>query len=262
MGTIHLCDSEKGGAGKSLWCRVLCQYFIDEGKEFKLVECDRSNADVIAHYNDIDAEFAVFSEDRRRYAEGDTLFNAATSKDVIVNLPAQVRIPFDNWLEQGDILSIALDVDIQFVKWFLVTGGVDSIELFKDSFRKWGKQIPHVMVKNLYMANSDEWQGILEDDQELREIHSKIPSVLFPRFPFGERNKVDRLRMRFDEALSSAEFPLISQSRIKRFLNGCYGEIEKSKIFKEDKKGTSASASSSPSQKNEKEQEPEEVTAG
>lgn len=238
MTNIHLIDSEKGGAGKSLFCRVLCQHFIDNKRKFTLVECDRSNADVEPHVirdeSDIGLAYAVFSENKRMYAEGDKLFNSAADADVIANLPAQVRIPFNNWLEQGSVLNVAEDTNIKFVKWFLVTGGIDSIDLFKDSFKKWGDKIPHIMVRNLYMAKPEEWDGILSEDAELKEICGQVLICDLPEFAYQERNKIDRSRLRFDEALVSDDVSLISRSRIQQFLNKCYEPIEEALIVLED----------------------------
>ena len=261
MSIIHLCDSEKGGAGKSLWCRVLCQYFIDNRREFTLVECDRSNADVMPHVirdeGSINLVYAVFSENKRMYAEGDKLFNAATDGDVIANLPAQVRIPFNNWLEQGGILNIAEDVGVKFFKWFLVTGGIDSIDLFKDSFKKWGSRIPHVLVRNLYMAKPEEWEGILSEDSELKEICNQVLICDLSEFAYHERNQIDRNRLRFDEALFSDEVAVISRSRIQRFLDNCYQGIDEVLMISEDSDDESSSSLSSNNEEGEGEGEAE-----
>jgi len=44
---IHLIDGEKGGVGKSLFARVLIQYFMDKKYPFLAVDADRSNPDVL-----------------------------------------------------------------------------------------------------------------------------------------------------------------------------------------------------------------------
>ena len=46
MPRIHFCDGEKGGVGKSFFCKVLIEYFRSRGIDYYLVDTDRTNPDV------------------------------------------------------------------------------------------------------------------------------------------------------------------------------------------------------------------------
>ena len=150
MQQIHLIDGEKGGVGKSLFARVLVEYCLWKGLEFKLVDADRTNPDVGHIYQSIHPTLTCygnsndkgdseelkpifFSEDEKKSYETDRIFEMAMSVSVIVNLPANVYPLVTDWIEKNDLLSLGEKHGVNICKWFICNGGYDSIRLFMDS---------------------------------------------------------------------------------------------------------------------------------
>ncbi len=102
---IHLIDGEKGGVGKSLFARVLIQYFLDKNFPFFAVDTDRSNPDVSRIYESVCRE-ALFSEDEKKFYEADRIFELAFEKSVIVNLPAQVYPLVTKWMGRNNLIEL------------------------------------------------------------------------------------------------------------------------------------------------------------
>ncbi len=46
MATINWITGEKGGVGKSLFCRAFIEYYQSQNIAFKLIDADRTNPDV------------------------------------------------------------------------------------------------------------------------------------------------------------------------------------------------------------------------
>ena len=114
-------------------------------------------------------------------------------------------------------LNSLKEYQITFVKWFVCTGGVDSVDFFIKSLNDLGDRVTHVFVKNLGLC--DEWDYVNEmpDFLTAKETH-KFKEMNFPKFPFWERNVIDRLGITFNSALSHPEIKVISRQRVKNFL--------------------------------------------
>ncbi|MFB2833565.1 hypothetical protein [Floridanema evergladense] len=150
---IHLIDGEKGGVGKSLFARVLIQYFLDKKYPFLAVDADRSNPDVSRIYESV-CRSALFSEDEKKFFEADKIFEWAFENSVIVNLPAQVYPLVTNWIEKNNLIELGKQSKISFCKWFICTGGYDSVQLFLKSVQHFEKRIAHVLPAFLNCSNA------------------------------------------------------------------------------------------------------------
>ncbi|MTJ55760.1 mobilization protein [Anabaena sp. UHCC 0253] len=229
MATIHFIDGEKGGVGKSLFARVMVQYCIDNKLLYELVEADQSNPDVGAFYPD-NHKTAVFSESERKAYEADEIFDLALENSVIVNLPAQVYPTVTDWIERNQILEISGKSKVKIHKWFVCSGGYDSLELFIQSLERFEKKIKHIFVRNFGLC--DDWKHI-DENQELQDLIKtyKVPVIDFPKFSYRERNILDAKRINFSEAKNYGELGILGKQRLHRFLKQAFEEIEKAKIW-------------------------------
>ena len=232
---LHFTDGEKGGVGKSLFCRVLLEYCKSKGlsDRIQFVESDISNPDVGRIYysdekggkNYIEAEFT--NEEKKR-SSADKIFELATEKTVIVNLPSNIYSSVTDWFERNHIATLAKDQNIKIYKWFVCNGGHSSIDKFKESVNdKKLKDITHIFVRNQVIF--DDWT-IIEQDKDLAKILARenVFQMDFPQFSFEERNRVDAGQLTFSKALAdNSGFGILSKQRIKNFLNATYAELDR-----------------------------------
>jgi hypothetical protein len=254
MAAIHFIDGEKGGVGKSLFARVMVQYCIDKGLPFTLVEADRSNPDVGEIYPDSVEEKgdqkvhhykqAIFSESERKAYEADQIFELALTKPVIVNLPAQVFGIVNDWIDRNGVLTLGSQHGVDICKWFVCTGGYDSVKLFIESVRHFEGKLRHILVRNWGLQ--DDWSSVSER-KELQDLIAKynIKVIDFPKFSYRERDYLDEYRISFDEARELKELGVLGLQRIHNFLKGAYQAIEQAEAWGKPAKAHKSSSKSS-----------------
>lgn len=227
--TIHLVDGEKGGAGKSLFSRTLIEYCYSTKLNMAIVDADTSNQDIAKIYKDVDIAF--FSDDENLAQKADFIFEKAFEKSVIVNLPAQVYSNVTDWINKNDLINLGAENSITFVKWFVCTGGVDSAQFFLQSLKDLGNQMTHVFVKNMGLC--DDWSYI-EKMPEFIAAQSDRDFIImdFPKFPYWERNIIDRWGLTFSESLTHSEIKVVSKQRIKNFLKKAHEALALTDLIK------------------------------
>jgi hypothetical protein len=221
--TIHLIDGEKGGAGKSFVSRAFIEYCQYKGLDFALVDADPSNKDISKIYPGCIEAF--FSDDEKKYKEADQIFELALKKSVLVNLPAQVYDKVTNWIDDNGLIDLGKQNAIRFVKWFVCTGGHDSVQFFLQSVEHFENRLTHVFVRNKGLC--DEWSYIENLDQ-YKDNKNKYDFVVmdFPKLAHWEKNMVDRLQIKFESACSHSDFGVVSKQKVKNFLKEAYKTFE------------------------------------
>ncbi|RUS96606.1 hypothetical protein DSM106972_086290 [Dulcicalothrix desertica PCC 7102] len=216
---IHIIDGEKGGAGKSFVSKTLIEYCVNADLDFAIVDADTSNQDIAKLYHDVKPAF--FSDDEKQAHDADEIFDLALERSVIVNLPAQVYTNVTNWITRNSLTQLGKEHSITFIKWFVCTGGVDSVNFFLKSLNDLGGDVTHVFVKNMGLC--DDWNYIdkMPEFIEAQRVH-QFTIMNFPKFPFWERNMVDRLGVTFSGATMHPDFKVISKQRVKNFLKEAY----------------------------------------
>lgn len=234
MATIHFFGGEKGGAGKSFVCRAAIQYHIDRGIPITVFDTDRSNPDVRRIYQELGCQVAVFSEGEKYEDTANAIYNAALTKRVLVNLPAQVFIPVKDWFEKNGLFEIAPGDGVKFFYWFVCDGGYDSLKLLGRSLEYFQARMPHILVKN--GGKCDDWESLDKDDSLQAMIAQYgVKVVDFPKFiGNADRNQIDAKSWTFGQARESSEFGSISRNRVKRFLEGAYAAFDRSTVFNID----------------------------
>jgi hypothetical protein len=216
---IHIIDGEKGGCGKSFVCKTFIEYCKSIAYNMVIIDADTSNQDIAKIYPHV--EVAFFSDDEKQAKEADKIFDLAFEKSVLVNLPAQAYDNVTNWIKRNDLANLGKENSIFFIKWFVCTGGVDSVSFFLKSLSDLGDDIIHVFVRNQGLC--DDWSYI-EAMPEFQEAAYKYNFVVmdFPKFPFWERNAIERLGINFSDAIIHSELKVVSKQRVKNFLKLAY----------------------------------------
>ncbi|MEB3215832.1 MAG: cobalamin biosynthesis protein CobQ [Nostocales cyanobacterium 94392] len=225
---IHIIDGEKGGCGKSFFCRTFIEYCNSIAYNVAIVDADTSNKDIAKIYPSV--EVAFFSDDEKLASEADKIFDLAFEKSVLVNLPAQVYSNVTNWIRRNDLVNLGKDNSIKFIKWFVCTGGVDSVNFFLESLNDLGDDIIHVFVRNQGLC--DDWEYI----NQMPEFQSAISNynfviMDFPKFPFWERNVIDRLEINFSMAIAHPEIKIVPKQRVKNFLRVAYASFAATELI-------------------------------
>jgi hypothetical protein len=216
---IHIIDGEKGGAGKSFVSRALIEYCQFKELNIAIVDADNSNQDIAKLYDNVESAF--FSDDEKQVKYADKIFYLALEKTVILNLPAQVYTNVTNWIQRNHLVELGKENSVSFIKWFVCTGSIDSVNFFLQSLDDLGNDIQHVFVRNMGLC--DDWKYI-EEMPEFQDAESKYNFITidFPKFPFWERNTIDRLAITFEKALQHPELKVVSKQRVKNFLTEAY----------------------------------------
>ncbi|BAZ40236.1 mobilization protein MobD-like protein [Calothrix sp. NIES-4101] len=225
---IHIIDGEKGGAGKSFVSRALIEYCQFKELDIAIVDADNSNQDITKLYDCVVPAF--FSDDEKQIKHADKIFYLAFERSVILNLPAQVYTNVTNWIQRNSLVELGKENSISFVKWFICTGSIDSVNFFLQSLEDLGNDIPHVFVRNMGLC--DDWKYI-EEMPEFQDAESKYKFITidFPKFPFWERNTIDRLGITFNESLQHPELKVVSRQRVKNFLSQAYKAFDDTELI-------------------------------
>ena len=168
-----------------------------------------------------------FTREEKKISSADEIFELATERSVIVNLPSNIYSSVSTWLKQNNIFALAKEHDVQICKWFVCNGGYSSLDKFKESVNEFHEQITHILVRNQVIF--DDWTSI-DKDEELKNLMEgkDILQIDFPQFSFEERNKVDAGQLTFEKALADGSgFGILSKQRIKNFLNATYAGLDK-----------------------------------
>jgi hypothetical protein len=243
MATIHLIDGGVGSVGKSLFCRVLLQYCLDQQLLYQFIEADLDNPNVARIYPErveVDAQgdrvahcpAVSFHHPGSQYDPALILEAAIQQPDrpVIVNLPAQAFEPVNRWIEQQEVLVVAAAHDIHFCKWFLCNGRYDSVQLFGRSVNQFQDAVAHILVLNHYFRR--EWTAVLRQPLLEQMLHqNQVPVIHLPRLADEERDLIDQLQLSFGEARYFHQFTLTQQQRVAVFLRQTYAAIEQSELL-------------------------------
>jgi len=113
---------------------------------------------------------------------------------VIVNLPAQVYLLVTNWIEKNNLIELGKQSKISCCKWFVCTGGYDSVQLFLKSVQHFEKRIAHVLVRNCGLE--DDWSSV-EEMEEVQNAVKKyeVKVIDFSKFYSRKRNAIDARRI-------------------------------------------------------------------
>ncbi|MEM9446991.1 MAG: hypothetical protein AAGA75_00475 [Cyanobacteria bacterium P01_E01_bin.6] len=234
--------SDKGGVGKSVFARLLLQYFLDCNRPVIGCDCDRSNQSLLDYYQRmVEVILAFFSEDPKKAWKADFILEAVLEhlKDIIVDTPAQVFRSVTAYLHQGG-LKAAQQQGVEYLL-FIVIADRYSLEQFIDLVHEFGDDIPFLIALNkgccddfAFVEESDEFQSIIKS--------LKIPVITIPELPYREREIIDQYRLSFSEALQSTDLTIVGRQRVADFLSECFEQLDDLNQLKEGDNGLSTNA--------------------
>jgi hypothetical protein len=223
---IHFADGNKGGVGKSFFCRTLYQWFLDKGVGICGVEADINSPDFKGIYKEV--EVTRFSEDEHLNGQANRIVNWAIDeqKHLVVNLPATVHSAFKLWLNSYDIVNLAAENGVGLVKWFVCTGEFDSMKSLAVSLREFGRTVPHVVVRNQKYLEWDDFN----EDQELQALIKEFNCQVIdlPKLPPRVANTLLQRRITLGEGkeYKGDRFGIVEQAAIKGYLRNSYAAFE------------------------------------
>lgn len=225
MSTVHLIGGEKGGVGKSVVARVLAQYFVDHDMKFVGIDADRSHGALLRFYHDYTQPV-----DLDVLTSADQIMDRALGADrrVLVDLPAQSARLLRRWMDAGDVVSYARDMEVKLVFWHVSDGGFDSVSELERVREVFDGAVSFVIVRN---------HGRSEDFSQLDaapgfvEAQEQGASVLdLPALDSATMYKIDRFGASFWAAihLNEGAFALsaMERRRAELWLNRTYRALE------------------------------------
>ncbi len=226
MSTVHFVGGEKGGVGKSVVARVLAQYFIDRDRKFVAVDADTSHGALLRYYRDYS-----HPADLESFPSADQIMDRALGADrgVLVDLPAQSARLLKRWMEAGDVVTFARNMDVNLVFWHVSDGGFDSVNELQRVFDTFGDAVTYVVVKN-YGRSSDFSQ--LDESETMAAILSLGGrAVELPALDGATMYKIDRFGSSFWAAVNCADGDLclspMERRRAERWLSQGYATLDR-----------------------------------
>ncbi len=234
MANIYLIDGEKGGVGKSFFCRCLLHFLEQKKIDHKLVDAD-PKPDVAQIYNGIkDIQFVASDEATVMYSqtagEVDKIIDLAMKEDVIVNLPGKVHQQVKFWIEGNNLLdeNFIKESGVSFCKFFLSNGSDISLDLLEDSLQTYKGKLPHILVRNKGLKL--DWSSVNQSDRviKLKSKHQFL-EIDFPGLRRTDIDFIDQKKQPFSQVM--AELPLLTKQRVKTFLSDTMTAIESTGKF-------------------------------
>jgi hypothetical protein len=242
MSTINLSYVGKGGAGKSVWSRMMCGYFSTKGIPYLAFEANQDSPDLAAFYDEIIKENRIFEFTRglKKDAPNKMISDliAANGKGVathaVVNMPAARSILFDEWVETFNVFDFLAQHNIQMVNWFVLTGDPDSIKSLRASIEQYNSKMRHVVVCNQHFV-----QGRELIPKDLNDVlkESKIPIINLPDIHNRAQTFVLTEQIPYELAAVYGDHPdcgVFDQHALQGILNKCFGSIDSTGIFQPD----------------------------
>ena len=217
---------EKGGVGKSVLSRVLCQYCIDGGLPFAAIDADNSHGALLRYYSDY-----AQAVDLEQFDSADQIMDRAlgSERKVLVDLPAQSARLLKRWFDSGAVLDFAKEMGVTLYFWHVSDGGFDSINELERALDDLGDQLRLVVVKN--KGRSLDFSQF-DDSDVVRRLFVKGGRVIeLPGLHAATMYKIDRKGSSFWAAAHSDDGELsllpMERQRTRLWLNQAYKELEK-----------------------------------
>ncbi len=225
MSTIHVIGGEKGGVGKSVFARLLSQYFLDVGQKYLGLDADQSHATLSRFYGEFTQPVQL-----DEFESSDAIIEAAVEEDInlLLDLPAQSERFLDRWFEESGVLELCQEMEIPLVYWYMIDDGTDSAGLLKQFLNKYRGKLQCIVVKNL--GRGSNFNGI---DQLITNLgaNSGVISAQLPALHPATMNKIDKLSFSFWGAqnirgTNTPHLSLMERQRTKVWMNKAYTALQ------------------------------------
>jgi CobQ/CobB/MinD/ParA nucleotide binding domain len=223
MSTIHLVGGEKGGVGKSVLARLLAQLFIDRGIPYAAIDADAVHGALARYYPD-----RTQSIDLASLESADQIMDRALGSErrVLVDLPAQSARPLQRWLEAGDVLAYARDMNVAVVLWHVTDGGYDSVAELARVVAAFGGRLRLVVVRNWGRSGDFSQLDGSPTLETTRALGGQV--VDLPALDAATMYKIDQSGLSFWAASNATDGVLsaMERRRAQLWLERCYQALD------------------------------------
>jgi hypothetical protein len=227
MSRIHFIGGEKGGVGKSVMSRLLAQYYIERGMDFRIYDADLSHGAMMRYYTNY-AEAVDISE----FENADHIAELAAQDGMsaIVDLPAQANKPLTRWLDETGLIEIAAELNLSLTFWHIMDDGSDSLFLLQQLFASYGELPDYVVVKNFGRGNDFSYFDKSEAALLVKNYHAKI--IDLPCLHPSTMRKIDHIGASFWAAANNTDtnlgptLGLLERHRVRTWLNKNYKQLD------------------------------------
>lgn len=223
---VHMMLHGKGGVGKSFINFVLAQYLLSHGEVPLCIDTDPVNW-TFGSYKGLNvSKFDILEGRKVRRDRFDLLFNligkSNEGKDVVIDVGTSTYLPFLDYIISSDIPGLLDGIGRELVVHTVVTGGFALEATIKgtvDLVRLVPESVPVVVWLNPYWGPVERNGRWFEEFPEYKMVDrgEKTEILRMPEYPpLFQQDLVDMLRMRltFDEALTSGRFWLLNLQRL------------------------------------------------
>ncbi len=224
MSMLHFVGGEKGGVGKSVFSRLLSQYFLDNNLSYMGLDADQSHPSLTRYYPDFTQALQLDV-----FESVDNIMELALSyeRQVLVDLPAQSERFLEHWISESGVLELCEEMEIPLIYWYVVDDGRDSAQLLQAFLAKYHKSVQCVVVKN---------RGRGSDFSEIEAMpiftQEQIQQICLPALHAETLHKVDKFNFSFWSAANAKDntaphLSMMERQRLKVWLRKVYTELDK-----------------------------------
>ncbi len=230
MSIIHFIGGEKGGVGKSVFSRLLSQYFLDHSLDYLGFDADQSHATLTRYYQDYTRAIEL-----DHFESIDQIMELAleTDRHLLIDLPAQSQRFLDRWIDDNGVLEMCSEMNIPLVYWYLVDDGRDSVGLLDNFIHKYNDMLHCIAVKNEGRGSDFAEINTLLDG--LNDNQRFLQQGVLPSLHESTMHKIDKLDFSFWAAANAKDHGLDHLSLMERQRTRVW--LKKSFAMIEDKLG-------------------------
>jgi hypothetical protein len=236
MKQVHFTLQGKGGVGKSFVASLLTQYLRSRGDAVVAVDTDPVNA-TLAGYQAFATQRLELMEDSSLIERNfDQLIEQVVADDThfVIDNGSASFIPLSYYLAENDAINLIAEHGKQVVIHTVITGGQAS----RDTLHGLAALLDQLPADTRIVVWLNEFFGAIEADgkpfeamhvyQDNRDrIHGIVRIVRQTGSTFGKDVQLMLdAKLTFDEVAQSADFGLMSRSRLARVRQGIFDQLD------------------------------------
>ncbi|MEM9487918.1 MAG: mobilization protein, partial [Myxococcota bacterium] len=149
--------------------------------------------------------------------------------EILVDMAAQSEASLHRWIEGGDVLGLASELDSEVFFWHVMDDGKDSVALLKRLFERYGDAGRYVIVLN-YGRGSD--FSMFKKSDVYRQVQRlNIPVVELRALHGPTMLRIDRFDKSFWGAVNNNDtddsLGLMERQRVKVWTRQAFGAFER-----------------------------------
>jgi|GEM_PF-6445722 len=184
MRRIHFCGGDKGGVGKTFFCKVLIDYYENLKIPLLVYDLDKNNRDIfdsgldekpVRRRRSLHIKASFFSDNPEYMDTADQVIYDLLEKDrdIVVNLPAGSYSQMQRWWDRNNFSELLAERHIEACHWVLLSG--ENLAHAERVISTWSMDV--VLVRNLYLRT--DWR-VLNDliQRKLESLFQQRPTHL------------------------------------------------------------------------------------